>query len=174
MNSTNLRSLSSIQWQPSERLAQLSLDAHIRPWLVGPEILTLRLKAVCGERYALKVVDHWTGLLSGAHKAALKVDDEAGLFRDVEMGCGERVWVFGQTVIPDSTLTLHPWLAELGEAALSEMLSALSGVEKGGYEYAWLPTSEAVTARALREAEVKPAGLWARRMRIALRGAPML
>jgi chorismate-pyruvate lyase len=31
-----------------------------------------------------------------------------------------------------------------------------------------------LTARALREAEVKPAGLWARRSRVALRGAPLL
>jgi chorismate-pyruvate lyase len=38
----------------------------------------------------------------------------------------------------------------------------------------WLPAEEAVTARALREAEVKPAGLWARRSRLALRGAPLL
>ena len=31
-----------------------------------------------------------------------------------------------------------------------------------------------MTERALRGAEVKPVGLWARRTRIALRGAPLL
>jgi chorismate-pyruvate lyase len=31
-----------------------------------------------------------------------------------------------------------------------------------------------VTARALRDAEIKPAGLWARRARIAIRAAPLL
>ena len=31
-----------------------------------------------------------------------------------------------------------------------------------------------MTARALRDAEIKPAGLWARRARITLRGAPLL
>jgi chorismate-pyruvate lyase len=30
------------------------------------------------------------------------------------------------------------------------------------------------TARALRDADVKPEGLWARRSRVALRGAPLL
>jgi chorismate-pyruvate lyase len=69
---------------------------------------------------------------------------------------------------------VHPWLAELGDAALGETLSDLSGVERGSCEYAWLPTEEAVTARALRDAEIKPAGLWARRARITLRGAPLL
>ena len=90
------------------------------------------------------------------------------------MCCGGYVWVFGQTIIPDSTLCVHPWLAELGDSALGETLAELSGVDRSPYEYAWLPTEEAVTARALRDAEIKPAGLWARRARIALRTAPLL
>jgi chorismate--pyruvate lyase len=84
------------------------------------------------------------------------------------------VWVFCQTIVPDSTLIAHPWLAEMGDSALGETLADLSGVERSAYEYAWLPTAEAVTARALRDAEIKPAGLWARRARITLRGAPLL
>jgi chorismate lyase len=174
MSTVNLRPLSSVQWQPAERLGQLSMDASLRPWLIGKGLLTLRLKAVCGERFSLKVVDHWTGLLTGPQKSALKVEDGAALFRDVEMFCGDLVWVFGQTVIPDSTLSAYPWLAELGDSALGETLSELSGVERGSYEYAWLPADEPVTARALRDAEVKPAGLWARRSRLSLRNAPML
>ena len=75
--------------------------------------------------------------------------------------------------MPDSTLCAHPWLAELGDSALGETLSDLSGVERSSYEYAWLPVDEAVTARALRDAEIKPAGLWARRSRVSLaRRAP--
>jgi chorismate-pyruvate lyase len=84
------------------------------------------------------------------------------------------VWVFAQTIAPDSTLDRHPWLAELGDAPLEETLGDLSGIERGTYEYAWLPGDDALVARALREAELKPAGLWARRLRIALRGAPLL
>ena len=150
------------------------MDAQLRPWLIGKGLLTQRLKAKCGARFELRLVDQWTGLLSASHKAALRTEDNAGLFRDVEMYCGDYVWVFGQSVIPDSTLCVHPWLAELGGAALGETLADLSGVERGPYEYAWLPTEEAVTARALRDAEIKPAGLWARRARIALRGTPLL
>jgi chorismate--pyruvate lyase len=150
------------------------MDAQLRPWLIGSGLLTQRLRTACGERFALRLVDQWTGLLSGSHRSVLRTEDDAGLFRDVEMWCGDSVWVFGQTVVPDSTLILHPWLAELGDSALGETLSALSGVERSSYEYAWLPTEEAVTARALRNAEIKPAGLWARRVRIALRGAPLL
>jgi chorismate lyase len=173
-NTNKARPSASVQWQPAERLGQLSVDAHLRPWLIGKGLLTLRLRAACGERFALRVADYWSGLLSAAHRAALRVEDNAGLFRNVEMFCGDQVWVFGETVIPDSTLSAHPWLAELGDSALGETLSGLSGVERSTYEYAWLPAGDEATARALRGAEIKPAGLWARRSRIALRGAPML
>jgi chorismate lyase len=174
MTRGNARPIESIQWQPQERLGQLSMDAQLRPWLIGKGLLTQRLKATCGARFSLHLVDQWTGILSASHKAALRTEDNAGLFRDVEMCCGDSVWVFGQTVVPDSTLCVHPWLAELGDSALGETLSDLSGVERSSYEYAWLPKEEAVTARALREAEIKPAGLWARRSRVALRTAPLL
>jgi chorismate-pyruvate lyase len=155
-------------------LGQLSVDAQVRPWLIGKGLLTQRMKAVCGERFALKLVDQWTGVLSEEHKSALRSSDNAGLFRDVELSDGGDVWVFAQTVTPDSTLCVHPWLAELGESALCETLGDLSGVERTSYEYAWLPVGEAVTARALRDAELKPEGVWARRSRVTLRKAPLL
>jgi len=174
MNSSKARSIASVKWQPAERLGQLAVDAHLRPWLIGKGLLTQRLRAACGSRFALRVADYWTGLLSASHRAGLRIEDDAGLFRDVEMFCGDQVWVFGQTVIPDSTLSAHPWLAELGDSALGETLSGLSGLERSAYEYAWLPATDSMAARALCRAEIKPAGLWARRSRIALRSAPML
>ncbi len=164
----------SIQWQPAERLGQLPIDAHLRPWLIAKGLLTLRLKAASNGRFALRLVDLWTGVLDSAQKSALRSVDNAGLFRDVAMYCADQVWVFAQTVIPDTTLTAHPWLAELGDASLGETLNDLSGLERSPYEYAWLPTEHPLTARALRDAQLKPAGLWARRSLISLRNAPML
>jgi chorismate--pyruvate lyase len=165
MNSSNARAIASVQWQPAERLGQLVVDPHLRPWLIGKGMLTQRLKGVCGPRFALRMLDHWTGLLNASHKAAMRVHDNAGLFCDVEMLCGEQPWVFSQTVIPDATLCAHPWLAELGDSALDDMLNDLSGVER---------RSDSMTARALRDAHIKPDGLWARRTRVTLRSAPML
>jgi chorismate lyase len=168
------RAADSVQWLPAERLGQMNVDAQVRPWLIGKGLITQRMKAVCGERFALRLVDQWSGLLDAAHKQALRSPDNAGLFRDVELSHGEAVWVFAQTVMPDSTLCAHPWLAELGDSALGETLSDLSGVEHSSYEYAWLPADNPVTARALRNADIKPVGLWARRSRVALRRAPLL
>ncbi len=164
----------SVQWLPAERLGQFTVDARVRPWLIGKGLLTVRMREACGERFAVRLVDQWTGLLNGACASALRVTDHAGLFRDVEMFNGDDVWVFEQTVTPDSTLCAHPWLAELGDSAIGETLTDLSAVERSSYEYAWLPAEDALMARALRDADIKPAGLWARRTRISLRGAPLL
>ena len=164
----------AIQWLPAEHLGQFTVDGRVRPWLIGSGLLTMRMKAVCGAAFSLRLVDQWSGLLSAAHQLALRLPDDAGLLRDVELCHGDNVWVFEQIVIPDSTLCVHPWLAELGGSALGETLSDLSGVERSSFEYAWLPAADPVTARALREADVKPDGLWARRSRVSLRNAPLL
>jgi chorismate--pyruvate lyase len=168
------RPIQSVQWFPAERLGQMNVESTLRTWLIAKGMLSARVKAACGEDFALRLIDQWTGLLTSSHKLGLRSDDDAGLFRDIEMVRGGQVWIFGQTVMPDSTLSLHPWLAELGDTPLDETLIGLSGVDRGAYEYAWLPVDDPLTARALRDAEVKPEGLWARRSRVALRGAPLL
>ncbi len=174
MTPNKARNVDSSHWLPAQCLGQFSVDESVRPWLIGKGLLTQRMKAACGERFGLRLVEQWTGLLSDARKAALGVADGAALFRDVELCCGSRVWVFAQSVIPDSTLCVHPWLGELGDSSLGETLHELSGVERSSFEYAWLPLENELTARALREADLTPAGLWARRSRIQLRGAPLL
>jgi len=166
--------LASYEWLPAERLGQLEVDAPLRPWLIGQGLLTRRLRAACGGRFALRLVEQRTGLLDRALQSSLRVGDAAGLFREVELCCGTEPWVFAQTVVPDSTLTLYPWLAELGEASLGETLEELTGVERSAYEYACLPASEALGGRALDGDPAEPATLWARRSKIRLRGAPLL
>ena len=171
---SDTRKPDSIQWLPAERLGQLHVDPRVRPWLIGKGLISLRMKDACGERYAARLVEQWTGLLSGELKACLEVGDSAALFSEVELSCDDQVWVFVQSVIPDDTLCLHPWLAELGDCSLGELISTLSGVERSSYEYGWLPADDALSARALRDADLAPQGLWARRSRILLRGAPLL
>ena len=171
---TSARPHSSIQWQPAERLGQLSMDSRLRPWLIGNRLLTERMRTLCGARYALEVIDHFSGGISDEQRSAMRVSDTAGLLRDIELRCGTTVWVFGRTIVPDSTLETHSWLAELGDSALSETLSDLSGVERSSYEYAWLPATDPMCERALRDADIRPAGLWARRARISIRNSPLL
>ena len=175
---SDARKSDSSQWLPAERLGQLDVDPRMRPWLIGKGLISLRMKDACGERYAARLVEQWTGVLPSELKAYLKLGqsaaESAALFREVELSCADQVWVFAQSVIPDDTLCAHPWLGELGDCSLGEVLATLSGVERSSYEYAWLGADDPLSARALRGADVAPTRLWARRSRILLRGAPLL
>jgi hypothetical protein len=42
----------SVEWLPAERFGQAPVDAQLRAWLIGKGLLSLRMKAVCGERFA--------------------------------------------------------------------------------------------------------------------------
>lgn len=174
MTPQNQLKLESIEWLPAERLGQLDIEAHLRPWLIGKGLLSVRMKDRYAGRFGAHLVEQWTGLLGADLKEALKVQDSAALFRDEEFSCGSQVWVFAQTVIPDSTLCVHPWLAELGDSPLQEIVGDLKDAERSSYEYARLPASSSLGARALRDMDLRPAGLWARRSRLLLRGLPML
>ncbi len=87
MTPNNARRVESVQWLPAERLGQFNVDATLRAWLIGKGLITLRMRAACGERFGLRQVEQWTGLLEGALQAALRVADHAGLFREVELCC---------------------------------------------------------------------------------------
>lgn len=163
-----------VRWLPTEHLGQFQVEASLRHWLIGKGLLTQRLKSAAGDRFRLRLVGQWTSLLSREQQSTLRVGDGAGLFREVELCCGNTVWVFAQTIVPDSTLSLHPWLAELGDASLGETLGELSGVARGPHEYARLPADDALASRALRDLAPKPEAVWARRARILLHGAPLL
>ncbi len=164
----------TVQWLPAERLGERPLDPALRVWLIGKGLLTERLKAASQNRFTLSLVEQNTALLPKPVQSALGVSDAAGLLRDVEMRGAGVLWVYARTVVPDSTLSAHPWLAELGDAALGETLSALSGVERGPYEYAWLPPEEPLAARAREASGSHDGGLWSRRSRFTIRGAPLL
>jgi len=164
----------AVGWLPAEQLGQWPVDARLRPWLIAKGLLTVRLRAACGGRFELRLCDQRSGPLSVEHRHYLPSGDDTGLFREVQMCCGGRVWVFAQTVMPDSTLDAHPWLAELGDAALGETLADLSDVRRSSYEYAWLPAGGPLAARALQDVAPRPEGLWARRSRFWVRAAPLM
>src|ERR1700690_4179420 len=93
---------SLMDWLPAERLGQVSIEARLRTWLIGQGLLTVRLRAACKGPFTLRLIDQWTGLLQAGHRQGLRSADTAGLFRDVEMECDGQVWVFAQSIIPDS------------------------------------------------------------------------
>jgi chorismate lyase len=174
MNTPSTTVPATTEWLPAEKLGQASIEPGLRHWLIGQGLLTLRLKAVGGEHFRLQQVEQFTGLLDMGTKAWLGTQESAGLFREVTMSVKDAVWVYAQTIVPDDTLADHPWIAELGDAALGETLVEMSALRRSSYEFARLPASDAVAARALASMTDKPTAVWARRSRLMLRGKPLL
>jgi chorismate lyase len=164
----------SLQWMPTERLGGAQIETHIRPWLIGQGLLSDRLRSVGGEGYALKVAYEYTASLSPIQRDDLGTQAGAGLFREVCMQVGGKTWVYAQTIIPDDTLNLFPWLAELGEAPIGQVMAGISGLERRPYEFVKIPLSHALARHALEWIDEQPEWFWARRALYRLRGAPVL
>ena len=143
-------------------------------WLVDPGLLTDRIRVESGAPHGLSIVDERVGFLSAEQRALLEAPVASCFVREVELLAGRHPWVFAQTLVPDHTLELHPWLAELGRTALGEMLGGVAGLERGPFEFATLPPQHPLAARALRARSGAPDVLWARRSWFALGGRRLL
>jgi chorismate--pyruvate lyase len=143
-------------------------------WLRETGLLTARISATTGRPCVLRVVDQRLDFLTGEHCAVLQAPPGTCFVREVQLCDGALPWIYAQTVVPDATLELHPWLAELGEASLGETLAGIEGVERGPTEYATLPAMHPLAQAALRDAGDEPDFLWARRWWAAIRGRRLL
>jgi chorismate lyase len=163
-----------LQWMPAERLGAARVEPRLRQWLIGQGLLTARLRALGGEQFRVRLKEQFSGLLDAAARADLATTDTAALFREVSLEVAGATWVYAQCIIPDSTLGLFPWLAELGDAPLGETISAMAGVTRQPYEFAAIPAAHPLATRVLVLISERPAELWARRAVLRLRGAPLI
>lgn len=139
-------------------------------WLAEPGLLTALVRRACGceTRFRLLRVERAPLPAVLAHR--MGVADTRCVLREIEFACGERRWVFAQSVFPDSTVRQHPWLAELGKVALGESLLGRPDVSRQPLEYREIEVDEelAVAAGGLE----RPA--WARRAVYRLSAEPIL
>jgi len=149
------------------------LTARYRSWLLEDGLLSQRMRAE-GASVRLELIGERLAFLSDEQQRLLKVSAAACFEREVALHSGERAWLYSQTLVPDAALELSPWLAALGSSELEATLYGLAALERGPREFAHLPASHPLIARALRGAEVAPGALWARRAWHALHGQRFL
>jgi chorismate lyase len=160
-------------WLPGELLLR-GIPGTLAAWLSTPGLLTERIKTASGAAAGLRLLDQRLGFLGRDQQALLEAPAASCLVREVALTGAGRPWVFAQSLIPDHTLELHPWLAELGEASLGATLAAFPGVERGPFEFAPLPPAHPLAARAIEACREEPAVLWARRSWFGLKGRRLL
>jgi chorismate--pyruvate lyase len=160
-------------WMPVTALLR-GMPASLAAWLTEPGLLTARIAAVSGAPHGLTLLDQRLGFLSREQQALLAAPATSCLVREVQLTARGEAWIFAQSLVPDHTLELHPWLAELGDSSLGATLDAIAGLERGPFEFAPLPAAHPLAARALAGDEREPGPIWARRSWFALRGRRLL
>jgi chorismate lyase len=139
----------ALVWMPAERLGGACVEPRLRQWLIGQGLLTARLRGVGGVDFRVRLREQYSGLLDITTREDLGTADSAALFREVSLEVGGAPWVYAQSIIPDSTLSLFPWLAELGDAPLGETISSMAGLTRQPYEFAAMPATHALGVRVL-------------------------
>jgi chorismate--pyruvate lyase len=148
-------------WRPVADCAELAPVA-LRPWLSEPGLLTARVRATCGDGAELRMLRLSPVGMTQEWRTALGVDDQRCLLREIEFRCHGRRWIYAASVFPDSTVSRHPWLAQLGHSGLGESMSGVADVVRGALECAELPPEDGLV-RAASEGVGHRGPLWARR-----------
>jgi chorismate--pyruvate lyase len=150
------------------------VPAALAAWLTDSGLLTERIRAASGAAPGVRVIEERLGFLTAEQQALLEAPAASCFVRQVELVGDGRPWVFAESLIPDHTLELHPWLAELGDSALDATLAGIAGVSRGPFEFAPLPAAHPLAASALARRADAPGVVWARRSWFALRGRRLL
>jgi chorismate--pyruvate lyase len=144
-------------------------------WLVDDGSLTQRLRAAAGTGFGLaRLGERFEDLRAAdAERMGLAPPQRAWL-REVVLTDGGRPFIYAITVIPESTLAAHRWLAELGDRPLGEAVFAAPDASREPLEVARLAAAHPLAARALRATGVALEFVWARRSVLRVARRPLL
>lgn len=160
-------------WLSGTRLVR-GMPAELAGWLSETGLLTDRIRAATGAPAGVRVLEERLGFLTAEQQALLEAPATSCFVRRVVLLGRGRPWVFAESLVPDHTLELHPWLAELGDSSLGATLAGIDGVSRGALEFAPLPAAHPLAASALARSAAVPDVVWARRSWYALRGRRLL
>lgn len=148
------------------------VPATLLPWLAEPGLLTARVRAIGGDTVRFGLLRLERAPLAPELQERLHVADCVALLREVEFtNRGER-WIFAQSVFPASTVERHPWLADLRDSPLGEVLRRVGAdVLREPLEYRELPREHPLAVAAHPDGA---APVWARRAVYRIAGAPII
>ncbi len=167
------RSQTRALWRPPEALTTAAVSPALLALLRESGSLTARLRATCRDDFSVRVLRQEQCRRADYPEHQPAPADASGLLREVYLLCDARPVVFAQTLVPDATLAVHPWLSELGAAPLGEKLFARDDVVRRPFEFARLDTSHPLAQRALAglpDSAPEVDGLWARRSQFLVGG----
>ena len=157
-------------WFDAQALARAEVPAQVLHWLRWQGLLTEALRTACGTGFRLQVLRQVSTQLDELSRTLLDVADDQALCREIVMGDQAHSYVFARTLLPETTLSAHPWLATLGEASLGERLQTVEGLSREAFQFARLAPGDALLAGLVPPARQL---VWARRSVFRLSGGPL-
>jgi chorismate--pyruvate lyase len=163
-------------WNTLQVLRRADMPAVVADWLRDTGSLTARLKGTCRGGFSVRLLDQgWKKPLYSEGRLLAMRHGEVAIVREVELMCGEAVWVFARTVIPASSLRGPARrLSMLGTKPLGEVLFSDPQMRRGPIEVARLQPRHALFATATNALADRPDELWGRRTIFYLAGMPLL
>ena len=157
------------------------LPAAMRGWIFDRCSLTSRLQQACfaldGEsRFSVRVLSQSRERPLPSERLLLGMrQSDYALVRQVQLQCGDQVWVFARTVVPLRSLRGRAKrLANLGSRPLGAMLFADKSVRRGRMQVARLLPGDTVFNHAIGRMQNVPAEVWGRRSLFHYAGQPLL
>jgi len=164
------------RWHTAAAVHRRRLPAGVRHWVLDRTSLTARLRALCSEQFAVRVLRQgWACPYPGERAVLGMRRGDVALVREVHLLCGDRVLVYARTLIPRPTLRGRcRRLARLGTRPLGEVLFADPTMRRETLELAALTRGSALYRLALRGLDVHPHAIWGRRSLFRIEGMPLL
>lgn len=160
-------------WFPA-RAADNQVPPRLYGWLTEPGLLTERIERRSGAPVRVRVLEERVGFMTAEQQSLLGARLDSCLVRRIALVSSDRPYVYAETLIPDHTLELNPWLAELGERSLGTALAECGDVIRGALEFAALPASHPFAMRTLELADRPADAIWVRRSWFAISGMRLL
>jgi len=168
--------MQATRWKPQGCYSRTALPTGLRDWLLDTASLTLRLQQLCPESFRVRLLSQVWGRPFGDEARLLGMrPGSRALIRQVQLLCGEQVWVYARTVIPARSLRGRlQRLAHLGTRPLGGMLFADPSMQRGEVELARLGSGQTLHAAATFHLAPGPAEIWGRRTVFRLADKPLL
>ena len=163
-------------WRPRKQLAGLGIPAKLRPWLMEPRSLSLRLRRACPGRFHLRVhSERWQRPLHDEARALAMPPYEHGFVRHVLLLCRDTPCVFARSIIPPRTLQqTGRRLAALGARPLGRILFSDRTLQRVQVHVCEIEPEHPLFRLAASSLGRQPGAAWARRSLFLLRNCPLL
>lgn len=153
----------NVEWLPANQWHDPHFSTDFREKLLDPNSMTARMKIECKQKFYLTLLSQTEKPIFPSEAKILNADENIVLtVREVEMGCDEKAWLFGRSVMPailfEGESGEH--LKNLGSRPLGEVLFQDPSLVRSEFEiaeitpqhaeFAWLTRytlSHAVLAR---------------------------